>query len=108
MQEVPESWMDRLTARLGNSALAKRISQMRESDAMRSVAEGYHTVREKLEQGDSDLANSVSEMRERMMTESEGARAYREIRMRHPDFDMPTFLRAIKSDVPIIIKVCPT
>ena len=38
-----------------------------------------------------------------MFTETEMARAYREIGVRDPAFDMPAFLRQIKADVPTII-----
>jgi pyridoxal biosynthesis lyase PdxS len=105
VQEVPQSWVEKLQERLGNTALAKRIAALRETEAMRSVVDGYASVKEKLESGDSEVVNRVSEMRERLMAETETARALREIRMRHPSFDMPSFLRAIKKDVPVVIKV---
>ena len=40
-----------------------------------------------------------------MFTESEMARAYREIRQRDPRFDMVLFLQRLKKDVPVVIKV---
>lgn len=72
---------------------------------MKSVADGYASVKERLEAGDSEVVNRVSEMGERFMAETETARSLREIRMRHPAFDMPSFLRAVKKDVPVVIKV---
>ena len=38
------------------------------------------------------------------MTESEPAQALREIRSRYPEFDMVHFVRALKLDVPVVIK----
>jgi hypothetical protein len=105
MQDVPMSWLEKLQQRLGNSALGKRIAALRETEAVQSVAEGYASVKEKLEAGDSEVANRMSEMSERFMAESEASRALREIRMRHPAFDMPSFLRAVKKDVPVVIRV---
>jgi predicted lipid-binding transport protein (Tim44 family) len=43
-------------------------------------------------------------MSDSVFTETEMARAYREIGMRDPAFDMPAFLRQIKADVPTIIR----
>ena len=40
-----------------------------------------------------------------MFSESEMAKAYREIRQRDPRFDMVLFLQRLKKDVPIVIKV---
>jgi hypothetical protein len=108
LQEVPQSWLEKLQERLGNTALARRIAALRETAAMQSVADGYASVKERLEAGDSEVVNRVSEMGERLMAETETARSLREIRMRHPSFDMPQFLRAVKKDVPIIIKVLTT
>lgn len=102
---MPQSWLEKLQERLGNTALASRIAALRETDAVRSVADGYASVKERLEAGDSEVVNRVSEMGERFMAETETARSLREIRMRHPAFDMPSFLRAVKKDVPVVIKV---
>lgn len=43
-------------------------------------------------------------MRDNLMTESEPAQALREIRSRYPEFDMVHFVRALKLDVPVVIK----
>lgn len=40
-----------------------------------------------------------------LQTESEQARAMREIRARDPAFDMATFLRNLRADVQLLIKV---
>jgi uncharacterized membrane-anchored protein YjiN (DUF445 family) len=104
VQEAPTSWLDRLKARLGNTPLAQRIAALQESETARRMAEGYQDIKQKLDT-DSEVMGRVSDMREQLMAESEAAVAYREIRMRHPNFDMPSFLRAIKSDVPSVIKV---
>ena len=39
-----------------------------------------------------------------MFSESEMARAYREIRARDPRFDMVLFLQRLKKDVPVVVK----
>jgi hypothetical protein len=44
------------------------------------------------------------DMSDSVFTETEMARAYREIGVRDPAFDMPAFLRQIKADVPTIIR----
>ena len=41
-----------------------------------------------------------------LQSESEQARALREIRGRHPAFDMAPFLQSLKQDVGVVIKVC--
>lgn len=42
-----------------------------------------------------------------LQTESEQARALREIRARDPSFDMVDFLRSLRDDVQVVIKVRP-
>jgi predicted lipid-binding transport protein (Tim44 family) len=46
----------------------------------------------------------AQDMSDSVFTETEMARAYREIGVRDPAFDMPAFLRQIKADVPTIIR----
>ena len=51
-----------------------------------------------------DAVTSLQDMSDSVFTETEMARAYREIGVRDPAFDMPAFLRQIKADVPTIIR----
>lgn len=97
--------MDRLAERLGKGPLVDRINKLRASETAQRVSESYQDVKEKLENSDSDVLNRIQEARQRLAEESEAAVAYRELRMRHPHFDMPTFLRSIKQEVPVVIKV---
>ena len=48
----------------------------------------------------------LQDMKDSMFTESEMAKAYKEIRQRDPRFDMVLFLQRLKKDVPIVIKAC--
>jgi hypothetical protein len=104
-QEVPKSWMERLSERMGNNPLMDRIRALRQSEAARRVSEGIQDVREKLENTDSEVIGRIQDMTQRVGEQNEAALTYQEIRLRHPSFDMPNFLHAIKQDVPIVIKV---
>ena len=48
--------------------------------------------------------SGVQDMKDSMFSESEMARAYREIRARDPRFDMVLFLQRLKKDVPVVVK----
>jgi mitochondrial import inner membrane translocase subunit TIM44 len=95
--------MDRLSERMGKNPLMDRINAMRQSETAQRVSEGIADVKEKLDE--SEAVGKIQDMRQRLGEGNEAAVTYREIRMRHPKFDMPLFLRAIKQDVPIVIKV---
>jgi hypothetical protein len=97
--------MDRLAEQLGNNPLMDRIKSLRDSEAARRMSESFQDVKEKLEHSENEMIGRMHDMRQRFTEENEAAVAYREIRMRHPSFDMPTFLRSIKQDVPVVIKV---
>ena len=43
-------------------------------------------------------------MKESLFTETEPAQALREIRARYPGFDMASFVRELRGDVPLVIK----
>jgi hypothetical protein len=103
MQEKAKSWMDRLSERMGKNPLMDRINAMRASETAQRVSEGIQDVREKLDE--SEFVGRVQDMRQRLGEGNEAALTYREILMRHPKFDMPTFLQSIKQEVPVVIKV---
>jgi hypothetical protein len=46
----------------------------------------------------------LQDLTENMFAETEQAQALREIRARDPAFDMPTFLKVLKNDVPRVIR----
>lgn len=106
--ERPRTLFERVSERLGGNPLAARVAELQrrvaESEAARKAKELKEDVQERLETSDSDVVGRMADMRESMMTENEQALTYREVRMRHPTFDMPTFLRSIKHDVPVVIK----
>ena len=88
---------------MGKNPLMDRLSTLRQSDTAQRVSEGIQDVREKLDE--SEFVGRVKDFRQRFGEGNEAAVTYKEIRMRHPSFDMPTFLHAIRQEVPIIIKV---
>ena len=90
---------------MGNNPLMDRINAIRQSETAQRVSEGIEDVREKL--NESEVVGRFQDMRQRMGEGNEAAVTYKEIRMRHPAFDLPTFLQSIKQEVPVVIKVLP-
>jgi hypothetical protein len=105
MQEAPKSWMDRLAEHLGKNPLMDRIKSLQNSETARRMSESFQDVKDKLEHSENEMIGRIHDVRQRLTEENEAAVAYRELRMRHPSFDMPTFLRSIKQDVPVVIQV---
>ncbi|KAL4447609.1 hypothetical protein ABPG75_004828 [Micractinium tetrahymenae] len=66
--------------------------------------EAAESIRERWETSDSPLVHRIQDAVDSLQTESEQARALREIRARDPAFDMATFLRNLKQDVGVVIK----
>ncbi|PRW60304.1 Mitochondrial import inner membrane translocase subunit TIM44 [Chlorella sorokiniana] len=66
--------------------------------------EAAESIRERWETSDSPLVHRIQDAMDSLQSESEQAKALREIRSRDPAFDMVTFLRNLKQDVRTLIK----
>jgi len=61
-------------------------------------------LKEKYETSDHPVVHKVEEVKEKLFAGSESSRAMREIRTRHPGFDMIKFVQSIKVDAPAVTK----
>lgn len=98
-------WQQRwqkLAAMYGSHPLFRRLHGAGQ-DMQSRGRDAAEDMRERWETSDSPLVHRVQDMSDSVFTETEMARGFREISIRDPSFDMPTFLSRIRADVPTVV-----
>eukprot|EP00887_Chlorella_sp_A99_P003311 scaffold9.g3311.t1 len=102
-----KQWSE-MTDKLGSHPLFRRMRGLTGGLADTKVFEKGREVRESLrerwETSDSALVHRIQDATDSLFTESEQAKALREIRARDASFDMVDFLRHLRADVPAYLE----
>lgn len=105
-QSTWQRQMDDMRSKLGGHPFFARMKGLNlgANPVIAKGREAAENIRERWETSDSPLVHRIQDAVDSLQSESDTARALREIRARDPSFDMVTFLRNLKTDVGAVIK----
>ena len=96
-----------LKTKVRGTALFQKLSELGKSEVFRGplnrANEFAEDMREKWETSDNPYVHKLQDMQDSLSLETDTAKAYRVIRERDPDFEMPKFLAQVERDIPVVM-----